>query len=437
MKGFAGLENQIILLLFVFELIYAPPILPYLYIFLGIFLLFIFVWDRKTVSISLFYQKSGMKLWMHAMLLLFLYAVLIPIPVSFLCEDIVNAKHYYHLFNRFSVLVFMELTFGLYILMKAVRNGISYRKLLDIIFYAGILQSVFACLAFLIPSVKDVFLNLMMTMGGLSDDNMGFILNRTFGFAGTLVDVFGMGTGLIAGLAFYRGIRDHWKYIVYSMFILIPSMLNARTGVLIYAIAIGVTLLFIVFVRHRIKMLVKWLAVMLFIPSIFLASIQVMLETNPTTAMWLAMGVYSVQDYMETGSGNEDNMKIVTSDSFWKLPDDERIFIGTGHSRYEAEGYAHSDCGYVNDIWFVGFLGLILLYGVVFYLLYCIYRDARSDYDKFVSVFFFLSFCVFNIKAALIGYQPGGAVLFFVIFATRLYQNIDRKERKGCLNYGR
>ena len=68
-------------------------------------------------------------------------------------------------------------------------------------------QSMFACAAFVFPSVKEFFLNLMIHMGGISTENEGVILNRTFGFASSMLDQFGLCTGLIGGISFFLGVN--------------------------------------------------------------------------------------------------------------------------------------------------------------------------------------------------------------------------------------
>lgn len=172
-------------------------------------------------------------------------------------------------------------------------------------------------------------------------------------------------------------------------------------------------------------MMLKTLIFMFLIPMIFAATLEVVSTYSETTGEWVSKGVESVVELIETGNSTKDDMGVMTSDRFWQLPDAERILIGTGHSRYEAEGYLHTDCGIVNDIWFVGILGLFLLYGIVVFLCFKIFKNSRNSLEKFIALFFLCSFFVFDIKGATIGYNMGGAVFFLVLFVTRFYQQIN------------
>lgn len=419
--------------LFLFIFIYNPPILPYTNLFLGMFVLVIMLLNFNHSYVDVI-RKSGIKIWIKLMIIILIYVLILPSPISALYNDIVDLPHYYHLFNRFAVLLFMEFTCAIYFLDYMKKGQYSFLYLIKLVIWMAMIQSVLVCLAFVFPSIKAIFLSLMIYMGGISTENEGLILNRTFGFAGSMLDQFGLCTGLIAGISFFLGVNYKTRYIFYSLFIMIASVLNARSGIVIYAIAVGITILFSVFINRSIKMITKSIIMVVLMPTIFAVSIEVVSVYNDMTAMWLSQGVDSVVEFIDTGSSNQDNMDIIVSDSFWELPDDLRIIIGTGHSRYEAEGYLHTDCGIVNDIWFVGILGVTILYGTILLLWYQIYRKTSSSLMKFIAILFTCSFFVFNVKAVVIGYQPGGAVFFFILFATRFYQKIESDKGKGKYN---
>lgn len=418
------LKNYIIWCIFIFIFIYAPPVLPYTHLIEGILVLL-----AMGISYNHYYREafvdSDIKLWLKVMIGVLAYAIFIPLPLSAFYNDIVDLPHYYHLFNRFAILVFMEVTCGTFLLARFKRKGYTFLFLLKVIIGAALVQSALACLAFISPSVKEIFLSFMIKMGGLSTENEGVIIARTFGFAGSMLDQFGYGTGLLAGIAFYLGISYKSRYILYSLLIIIASALNARSGLVIYAMAVFITIAFSIFINRNLKMIVKSLAFIIILPTVLVASLNIVAQYNETTALWLSKGFESVVEFGTTGSSDMDNMRVITSERFWQMPDAAHILIGTGHSRYLAEGYLHTDCGIVNDIWFVGIIGLVMLYGIVVYLCYKIFKDSHTSLEKFLSVFLITSFFVFDIKAASIGYNMGGAVFFLILFATRFYQRIS------------
>lgn len=170
------------------------------------------------------------------------------------------------------------------------------------------------------------------------------------------------------------------------------------------------------------------------IPAIFMMTVQIISIYNDNTATWLSKGVDSVVEFLDTGSSDKDNMAIITSERFWELPDDLRIIIGTGHSRYEAEGYNHTDCGIVNDLWFVGILGVFAIYGTVLIFMAESLSKRKRFFNEIYCYFFSCSFCIFDIKAVVIGYQPGGAIFFFMLFASVYYTWVDlnKARLKNC-----
>lgn len=414
---------------FLFVLIYAPPVLPYTNLILGMFVLSIML-IKHDRDYLITIKESGLGIWIKVMIGILIYTLIIPLPLSAFYDDIVDASHYYHLFNRFTVLLFMEVTCATYILTYFKKKKLSYLCLIKLVIWAAMIQSALACAAFVIPGVKDIFLAFMTQMGGTSTENEGVIVNRTFGFASSMLDQFGLCTGLIAGLSFFLGVNYKSRYIFYSLFIIIASLLNARSGIFIYFAGIMITMFFSVFINHNVKMIIKSLAMLLLIPTVFAFSIEVVSVYNENTAEWISKGVDSVVEFIDTGSSNQDNMATITSDNFWELPNDLNILIGTGHSRYMAVGYAHTDNGWVNDIWFVGILGILVMYGAVLFMWLRIFQRSDNSLMKFAAVFFPISFCVFDVKAVVIGYQPGGAIFFFILFASYFFCDAKSKAVK-------
>lgn len=407
---------------FLFIFIYAPPLLPYTHLILGS-IIFIIILLHYNRSYGETFKKSDINTWMKTMIAVFVYAILIPFPLSIFYNDVVDLPHYYHLFNRFAILIFMEGVCTTFLLTKFNKKNYNLFTLLRLLIGIAIIQSFLGCLAFMVPGIKQIFLKFMINMGGLSTENEGVILYRTFGFAGSMLDQFGYGTGLLAGISFFLGVYYKSRYILYSVIVILASLLNARSGIVIYIIAIFITLFFALCIDRKIKMVLKSIAFFILIPTVFVTVLQVVSLYNENTGTWINKGVESVAEFVTTGSSDQDNMNVITSDQFWQLPDGANVILGTGHSRYEAEGYLHTDNGLVNDIWFVGIAGLVLLYGVVILLCYRIFRNSQTYIERFISIFFICSFFVFDIKAASIGYNMGGAVFFLIVFATRYFQN--------------
>ena len=231
--------------LYLFVLVFAPPIVPYPHLFLTIFsFLMLATTYKRKVWIVL--KRSGIYNWVLAMGLLAMYTVCVPLPISMLCNDIVNTSHYISVINRYGVLIVAVSVCVTYLLCKTDRDGYGYEFLLESLINAGVIEGVCAALAFLFPGVKSIFIFFMKQFSASNlYSNTWYITVRSYGFASTLVDVFGLGAALIAGICFFYGITRKKIYMAESIVIAIATILNSRTGLLVYLISIVLSLLYV------------------------------------------------------------------------------------------------------------------------------------------------------------------------------------------------
>lgn len=403
--------------LYLFVLVFAPPIVPYPHLFLTIFsfLMLVTTYKRKVWIVL---KRSGIYNWVLAMGLLAMYTVCVPLPISMLCNDIVNTSHYISVINRYGVLIVAVSVCVTYLLCKTDRDGYGYEFLLESLINAGVIEGVCAALAFLFPGVKSIFIFFMKQFSASNlYSNTWYITVRSYGFASTLVDVFGLGAALIAGICFFYGITRKKIYMAESIVIAIATILNSRTGLLVYLISIVLSLLYVLQKGDIRKIISTFIAIGLLI--IAGSKILDIMSTNEYTAGWFQAGIKSIQNFMSgnrTSNTSGDAMSMLFQDNFWKFPTFPRIIFGTGHSLYGAEGYAHSDVGYVNEIWLFGILGCLLLYGKIIEMCGMMKKSTRIPVFDYAAVFLLISYFFFNIKGAALGYNPGAVVMFFIIF---------------------
>ena len=144
--------------LYLFVLVFAPPIVPYPHLFLTIFsfLMLVTTYKRKVWIVL---KRSGIYNWVLAMGLLAMYTVCVPLPISMLCNDIVNTSHYISVINRYGVLIVAVSVCVTYLLCKTDRDGYGYEFLLESLINAGVIEGVCAALAFLFPGADTVYGN--------------------------------------------------------------------------------------------------------------------------------------------------------------------------------------------------------------------------------------------------------------------------------------
>ena len=112
--------------LYLFVLVFAPPLIPYPHLFLTIFS-FLALATTYRGTVWRIVKKSGIYNWVMVMALLVIYTVCIPFPISMICGDIVNLSHYISVINRYGVLVVAVSVCGTYLLCKIGRASCRER----------------------------------------------------------------------------------------------------------------------------------------------------------------------------------------------------------------------------------------------------------------------------------------------------------------------
>ncbi len=409
--------------IFLFILIFNPPVVPHANLFLTSISMLVLLAKYKN-NINNILKKSKINYWCFSAIILFMYVIIVPFTVSFILNDFVNIAHYVSLFNRFAVLfVTIAPCCALLICMLDAKEY-SYHFFLQALITAGLIEGFFVILTFFSSTAKSVFIGLM-AKNAPSElyQNVWYTTVRSYGFAGTLVDLFGLSIAVIAGISFFYGILYQQRYIIYSILILTGAVLNARTGVVLYLISVSFGIIFFFQQRH-VKTIFKTIRGIIIIVLISIGILKIV-SINTATRGWILSLVNSIKNTIRTQS-MQGAMGKLFNQNYWELPDIFRAVIGTAHSKYAAEGYSHSDVGYINDIWLCGFIGCFILYGSLIKLLFNIYKDKKNVMFRFCSIHLILCFFIFNIKACAYGYNPGMAAILAIVFTLNYYVMNDK-----------
>nr|WP_317354378.1 hypothetical protein [uncultured Agathobacter sp.] len=413
---------------FLFILIFGPPFMPYPHIFLSLisllFLLLLYKSDyNKLYCLA---RTSGIHKWIFTMIVLFFYVCIVAFPVSALNDDIVNLSHYISIINRYGVLCLTVVSCDLLIIYVIKKRNISWNRFVEMLVYAGLLES-FCCVAsYVSPTVKEFFVSSMVRFIGGFEASNWYITVRCYGFASTLVDLFGFGIALIAGVSFFYGVEYKPRFVLYSVLIAFDALINARTGVVIYVMAIVITIAYWAY-KGNLKLLSKIL-VSLGIIIFLVVLVWNIVSTNETSFYWIDSALESIKSLLSnknlnSNTGKMDPLVALFEEQSWALPDGIRIILGTGHSLYLANGYKHSDIGYINEIWLWGIIGCALLYGTLIKIAKNLLRKSNPSIFKFTAIYTISAFIVFNIKGIALGYNPGAVVMLLLIFVFTWYSN--------------
>lgn len=409
--------------IFLFILIFNPPVVPHANLFLTIISMLILLAKYRN-NINNVLKKSRINYWCFGAIILFMYVLIIPLTVSLMLNDFVNTSHYVSLFNRFAVLFVTIIPCCTLLICMLDAKKYNYHFFLQTLISAGLIEGFFVILAFFSSTAKSVFISLM-AKNAPSElyQNEWYITVRSYGFAGTLVDLFGLGIAVIAGISFFYGVLYQQRYIIYSILILIGALLNARTGVVLYLISVSLGIIFLFQQRH-IRTIFKtiWGIIIILLLSMGILKI---VSINAATRGWIWSLVNSFKNTIRMQS-MQGAMGKLFNQNFWELPDIFRAIIGTAHSKYAAEGYSHSDVGYINDIWLCGFVGCFILYGSLTKLLFNIFKNRKNIMFRFCSMHLILCFFIFNIKGCAYGYNPGMAAILTIVFTLNYYVIKDK-----------
>lgn len=420
--------KQLWFVLYIFAVVFCPPILPRFDLILIAISAVLLFWKYRGKSIEIM-QKSGMLFWVGALIVLACYTIAIPLLMSaFVYNDIVQLSNYTSACNRLGLLTLSLLICGSYLILELKRNGFGVEDFLKFTFWAGAVESAFSIMALLFPQVKRTLLMIMyLNTGNELYANTWYVTTRAYGFASTMVDLFGLGVSIIASVCFVYGIFKNKKYVLLSIFLIIPAVLNARTGLVLYGVCVIAVLLFLA-VRGNLKKLI----VGLIVATIAVSGFQFLLNSDlldDSTKGWITSGLDSFFSLFETGEATSDSMGVLFQDAWWELPEGIRVIIGTGHSRYQADGYAHTDVGYVNEIWMFGVIGAIFLYCVIIKIIYRNVFNYNNNMALCISMVLLCQYFAFNVKGMVLSCTPGAMAMFLIAFVLGFFLRDERKNK--------
>ncbi len=420
-------KKEIWLYLYTFLAIFQPPILPisFIYVFGAVTAILIIIDKAKIKNYVLIAKENGSIKLYKLFLLMALYAIFISIVNVIFIDSTNLTDNRLKCLNQLLVLTGIQLLSVSYILKTANSLNYSFYDILRLIMVAGILQGICAVLAYLFPTIRKAFTH----FGGEIYQSAYVWERRGYGFSGILLDTFGYGMGLIAGCALLTFNKNKLIKILSLVLSLVATLLNARTGIIVFAIA------FIMFICKNKKNKISFLRIVFLIPIMIAAAyfiapliFEVGLSSDNTTVVWVISGLRNM--YNAVFSGEFGNASFI-SDYQFSTNIFELIF-GSGHSIYGIQDIIgfHSDIGYVNMVWTYGIIGSgIILFALmrVFVNAYC---KSKDNIQKLIVVFLGIAYLVVMIKAILIGSNPGTMITYLILFSMTYFGERESKRLK-------
>lgn len=421
-------KSRRFLILYIFIIIFQPPFFPVSLIYItGIAtLLYLVLKGSGKLSLKVM-QESGMFSFYKILFFMTAYLIIISVIDSLFIDRADLIGNRLRVINQLAVLTLIELICVWFVLQFSKEHGFAFDDLLECVAIAGSMQGMCSLLAYLFPQIRNLFL----TYNSSIFSNLYVIERRGYGFSAMLLDTYGYGMGLIAGLALLSGHLPTWKKAIYISLAMLSVLLNARTGLIVFLIAI---VIYLFRARDRktgfIKSIFAILAVYLIYTYALPWLMSILRSSQNITIRWAGDGIFDAYQLFTTRG--ELNDATFLSD-FSHLPTNFfEMMFGSGHNVYGLVSILgfHSDVGYINLLWEFGVFGSFIVLLNLILLFYKSYRVSDSI-TKYSVIFLAISYFIVMIKAILIGYNPGVVVTYIVCFALIFFrpglsENSDR-----------
>ena len=417
-------RRKVLLALYLFFLMFQPPIIPMNTIyFWGAFTIVLYVLQKKRLGFKLLINAEMIEIYR---IFLFLAGYIMVISViDVLANDQLLINNRLRCINQLIVLSAIEFICIAFFLNKCEYYKLDYNEVVSVIAIVGIMQGLCSIAAYASPQIRFFFLK----NNGDLFKNLYVLERRGYGFSNILLDTYGYGMGLIAGAVLLANNKVFWKKVIVFLFCSISVLLNARTGIVVIALAIIAYLFQSNTIKHFFIKGIMAIGVIFIIWGYVLPLFeQFLLSSSSQNMRWIGAGIHEMTNLIK-GSSTINDVNFLSS--FHHLPDSALTWLfGSGHNVYgiyQDIGF-HSDVGYINYLWEFGVIGtIVLVYGI--YRLYSSAYKLAAGKEKFVVLFLAVSYIVVLFKAILIGYNPGVVVNYIMLYAIIYY-----KKKAICQN---
>lgn len=423
-------KESFTIVIFLFLFVFQPPLLPVSLIYLLGPVFLIGVLKKKNSCVAVL-RQSQIQQMSRFFLIMTGYLVFVN------CIDIIidGTKQVtgtrLRCLNQLFFLTIFQFSFITYLLKKYKENNYGFEDSLNLLVKIGLLQGICAVVAFLIPPVRSLFL--IFGDQALSSNEF-FMERRGYGFSMTLIDTFGYGLGLIAGyILLYKWKRGNNLYLVISLlFILFAIAVNARTGILVFFVAIALQLLYGASIGKFLLRLFMFGIVVIVVIKFLPPILEKGTTSDSPTISWISLSFYSIFEVFGSNSSNVDIEDLDFLSSFVKMPTNPLEFIfGAGHYVYDTKqvlGF-RTDIGYLNLFWEFGVVGSFIMLTMMFCFMIKPFFITKNNSLKKIAMFNTIVYFMLLMKAILIGFNPGVFVNYLVTFS--LYYYISEEKRKN------
>ena len=416
------------MILFMYMLIYNPPLLAPLFRNNSVWLVML----PSIVYVLLHFRE--LKEFTNFRAVIWTEAVLAVILVYLMAVAKINGNPVtafgYYVYWMAGVIPF---ALSCWICLR--KRGLGLEEPLDHLLITGLLMAATAVAAMFIPRVKEFFVEKMIAYG------IPYMIKlscyRHFGLAANLSSTAAYTQAVLACIALWRGIRGKYLWLIAFPVLAFSANINIRTAVYLILVGMGAVFIGLLAAKDR-KMIVKFAGTAVLSLLIAYFGLGLIRWINPMTHQWLTRGIAQVSSFV-TGSdafqGEGYFGQLSRMLALDKFPRGLKLIFGAGTEVMGtvAEGKygVSSDVGFVNDVWSGGILYLAVIIGLYVRILWQMMRSktVRRETGIFFAVIFLLYCAITNIKGFFFIHSDLTVVIWILIIPLVCNREGSRQER--------
>jgi hypothetical protein len=308
--------------------------------------------------------------------------------------------------------------------LKLPAKASNDERLINIILWTCFFAALITVMLLVNPSVNNIMNNKILAASEYQQDN----LLRGFGFASTLFYSYGLVQGTAAAIILLKMSDAKKHFIVYFItlvLLLISILVNARIGM----VPVIIMVLYLIFVRRKIKMFVYASGVLAVMVVVFLSSSFA--EKYQKIIEWGFSFFTQTLGFVSGGQSKTGPDTFGVLRNMMVLPDNVPDWIiGSGADLFlhgQTSGtITHSDIGFIRQLYYGGLVYLSLLLTLVTVMAVRLYNLKKH---RWFFVLFVFTVIVANIKSNFINNHSAFRV-FLLIYMGFIYYSFLEKTKK-------
>lgn len=308
--------------------------------------------------------------------------------------------------------IFNVIPFGIATKQYSDAHGATEIDFLNLCIFIALIQAFLSILAFIIPSVQGVFINMLLSYG-YEKSYIEMMTYRAYGLSNGLTYATPVYQSVLAVIAFVYPSSRSLQYKVIGVLLTFSALINARVSLIV--ISVG-SLSYFVFSRDILKKKFGLLLAIIMVGVIFSVLIMPLVQiSTPATYDWVIHGLEDIASIFGKERSSYSYFNYLTDKTRFGIPQDLLgLLFGKGSTVMGGRGGfgISSDIGYVNDVW-LGGIPFAILNMVLFLYIFRKLRISNIRLISFVGTFLIILTPIINIKGNI--YSTNSLMHFSVL----------------------